>query len=66
MALPGTLQGPAQNLGQTKDFQKRLGSDFQIAMNGATDLINPLNPSFIHLNHFGAKPKIFTNLLKSY
>ena len=44
--LPGTQQGRAQNLGQQKVFQKRLGSDFQIAMSGATDQIKPPNVFF--------------------
>ena len=44
--LPGTQQGRAQNFGQNFVFQKRLGYNFQIAMSGAADPINPMTLFF--------------------
>ena len=55
MPLPGTQQGLAQNLSQKQVFPKRLGSNFSIAMSGATDPINPVNPFFYSFGPFLAK-----------
>ena len=53
--LPGTQQGRAQNLGQKQVLQKRIGYNFPIGMNGATDPINRMNSLFYSLRLFLAK-----------
>ena len=61
--LPGTQQGRALNLGPKTVFPKRLGSNFEIAMVGATEPINPVNPFFYSFGPFFSKIR---KILKSY
>ena len=56
--------GRAQHL--VNVFQKRLRSDFEMAMGGATDLIKPLSPSFYSFTPFWAKLRKSQNISKSY
>ena len=50
--LPETQQVRAQGLVQQKIFQQRFGSNFYIAMGGATDPIKPPHPFFYSFELF--------------
>ena len=53
--LPGTQQGRTQNFVKKMFFRNKFGSNFQIAISGAIDPINPLNPFLYSFGPFWAK-----------
>ena len=54
--------GTSTEVGSTKVVQKRLGSNFQMAMSGITDPINLVNPFFYSFGQIWPKSEKIKNL----
>ena len=64
--LPGTQQGRAHTFVNKKGSPKRLGSNFQLAMSGATDPINLPIFSFIQSGNLFAESEESKNIKISF